>query len=198
MSREFWVVPHLMHVFQSEVAARKAAVITLDPNGKPLKTGEVIRVREVDPDDAPELTDAALQGGTWKVGGKVVDEETGKAAMREALRSSNECASCEGLRARLDDAQHKLITRDAALCNVASIISHRNRGTTHYAGCELDHSDCRLLILIDEALGVRVTDVARVCQRCGGKGLDKYDCGEWQKCGDCDGSGRATDGDNDA
>ena len=46
-SRTFWVVPHLMHVFHSEAAARKAAIISLDlASGKPLKVGEVIEVRE--------------------------------------------------------------------------------------------------------------------------------------------------------
>lgn len=36
-------------------------------------------------DDAPQLTDADMDRGQWKIGGKPVDAETGKAAMREAL-----------------------------------------------------------------------------------------------------------------
>lgn len=38
-----------------------------------------------DPDDAPEMTDEMFRNGTWRIGGKVVDEETGKTAMRDAL-----------------------------------------------------------------------------------------------------------------
>lgn len=38
-------------------------------------------------EDPPELTDEALTRGVYRIGGVPVDEETGKAAMREALRS---------------------------------------------------------------------------------------------------------------
>ncbi|MDP2433586.1 MAG: BrnA antitoxin family protein [Pseudomonadota bacterium] len=40
----------------------------------------------IDPDDAPELTDEWLEKGTYRIDGKVVSPEEGKAAFREALR----------------------------------------------------------------------------------------------------------------
>lgn len=44
------------------------------------------RLRAADSaDDAPQLTDADMDRGQWKIGGKPVDAETGKAAMRETL-----------------------------------------------------------------------------------------------------------------
>ena len=61
-------------------APEVVAVLDASPKGN-----EVLPERAMDP---PELTDEMLEGGRWKVGGKVVDEETGKAAMREALSSN--------------------------------------------------------------------------------------------------------------
>lgn len=40
----------------------------------------------VDPDDAPELTDAFFEEGAWKVGEREVSREEGEAAMRKAVR----------------------------------------------------------------------------------------------------------------
>ncbi|MDO9225766.1 MAG: BrnA antitoxin family protein [Pseudomonadota bacterium] len=40
----------------------------------------------VDPDDAPELTEEWIEKGTYRIGGKVVSPEEGKAAFREMLR----------------------------------------------------------------------------------------------------------------
>jgi len=39
----------------------------------------------VDPDDAPDMSDANLDGAVWQVGGRVVTPEEGMAAMRMAV-----------------------------------------------------------------------------------------------------------------
>lgn len=40
----------------------------------------------VDPDDAPELTDADLARAVWTIGGKVISEQEGRAAFAKKLR----------------------------------------------------------------------------------------------------------------
>lgn len=60
-------------------------------------------VRRVLEDEIPELTDEALQGGTWKIGGKVVTAEEGAAAMRKALSWPDEiCSYCGELNHKPD------------------------------------------------------------------------------------------------
>lgn len=40
----------------------------------------------VDPDDAPELSDADFARGTWKIGNKVVSKDTAQTAIANKLR----------------------------------------------------------------------------------------------------------------
>lgn len=40
----------------------------------------------VDPDDAPDMSDADLSNAVWSIGGKVVTREEGEAAMRLKMR----------------------------------------------------------------------------------------------------------------
>ena len=40
----------------------------------------------VDPDDAPELTDAFFEEGEWRIGDRVVSKQEGEAALRAGLR----------------------------------------------------------------------------------------------------------------
>jgi len=41
--------------------------------------------QQADPDDAPELTDAFFEQGVWKIGGRIVTAEEGRAALKKAL-----------------------------------------------------------------------------------------------------------------
>lgn len=42
----------------------------------------------VDPDDAPELTEADLENGTWRIGGRVVTREVARKAVARRGRPS--------------------------------------------------------------------------------------------------------------
>ena len=47
----------------------------------------------IDPDDAPELTDADLRRGVWSINGKIVSEAEGRAAFALRLKAIDEAKS---------------------------------------------------------------------------------------------------------